>query len=317
MSAARKRPGHNEGTIVRALGRPPGAFSIVPDAIFFDTQLSEKARFVLAYFAGRPSGWVVTVSNLIQALGLSQSAWKRVRDELRDKKIVPHDHPKRFGGGRNFFTWQLDIDLSKYWLGQELSTEPSTVSDDGSHRPFSIDGKRSITNTNLSIQKPPRARARGGAPAPQALAGGGEEIGHQDLLELGRGLGLAEAPAQRFARAASGVGGEQLALLSGQLPTALANARNQAALAVHLAKLAAQGCLTPSGPAAAAPTPEAQALGRLEILAGRSLLEPGAGGRRWLVEVGGMVRGGDGLLQPPKVAAALVARLDGGELDLE
>lgn len=115
---------NNEGCIVRPQGRPPTAFSVVPDTILRDRSLTPRARLVLAYVAGRPQNWTITVGDLTRSLGLSNSTWHRTRDELRQAGIIPSDHPKRLGGGVNPFTWILDLDLLRYYL----STEPSTAS---------------------------------------------------------------------------------------------------------------------------------------------------------------------------------------------
>lgn len=160
MEKTKKFLTNNEGVIVRPLGKPRTNFSVVPDSILLDVGLSGRARLVLVYIAGRPEGWVTTVTDIQRQLGLTVSQWKLTRDELRNAGIVPLDHPKRLGGGVNRFTWVLDVFLERYYLSTShpLKTDDAHPSEtaDRSHQPFSIDGKTTDYQQELiNRRKPP------------------------------------------------------------------------------------------------------------------------------------------------------------------
>lgn len=57
-------------------------FSAVPDNILTNKYLSTTARLVLAYLVGRPENWTIYVSQVQNALGISESRWASARREL-------------------------------------------------------------------------------------------------------------------------------------------------------------------------------------------------------------------------------------------
>lgn len=321
-----RRFNNNEGCIVRPIGRPGTSFGIVPDLILLDERLSHRARIVIGYVAGRPIGWIVTIEDLKRQLGLSGSAWQRVRDELRSVGIIPRNHPIRLGGGRNQFTWVLNIDLAQYYLsapspslGDGVIHNPSPGLGDGSHRPPAIDGGRVINNRNSSTSPPSRARAR-------EVVGGGNQVDQKDedalaladVLAAATAAGLGPGAARRCASAAAGASPAQRELLKLALAGGLSGANDRAALAVYLSKVAARGGLettSGSGPASeGGMSQEFQSRERLKTLAGGRITSPT--GEVWSVEDGGQVRlAGPGLILHPAAAARLLERLNAGELD--
>lgn len=58
-------------------------FSAVPDDVLTDKRLSLAARAALAYIIGRPDGWHYYVAQIRSALGVSDAAWRRIREEMR------------------------------------------------------------------------------------------------------------------------------------------------------------------------------------------------------------------------------------------
>lgn len=150
---------HNEGTIVRPIGRPARGFSIVPDSILCDASLSPAGRLILAYLAGRPDGWVACVTDICRKLGLTEKQWRGARGQLRSAGVIPEDHPKRIGGGATKFSWVLDVHLDKYCseLSTGLSTGHPTKRADGFHPPFPMDGVKEDNQQEKkeTMDKPP------------------------------------------------------------------------------------------------------------------------------------------------------------------
>lgn len=312
---------------MRARGRPLTSFSTVPDVLLGDTSLSLAARLVLAYIIGRPPHWVATVTDIQRTLGIPETTWRRLRDELRKAGVVPVDHPKRFGGGRNEFSWVLDVDLSRFWPG--LSTTPPAKLADGSHPPFSMDGKRRINSSREPTEKtPPLARERA------RVDGGGREIqvyqADSRALSLAMDLGLGDDATARCARLAASATPAQLAILQGAIERARARQwegiEDLEAWAKGMFKRAGTGALSagikPAGGHGAAaeppkPSVETEARQRLAAMAGRRLVEPRPEGRTWEIEAGGHLRANEGRLLHPSDAARLLAKLDADELHLD
>lgn len=244
---AKKYLMHNEGTIVRPHGKPLTAFSVVPDAILMDASLSAAARLVLTYIAGRPPGWVATVTDIKKKLSFSESQWKSARDALKQAGIIPLDHPKRMGGGVNRFSWVLDLLMERYYLStahpsETADAQPSKIAD-GSHQRFSMDGKvadyqEEFTNT----KKPPTPTGAA------AESGGGVVVFDVDQRAGHTGLkvqleGLTSAELLRVERALADASANQVQLFSKIWDSSKAAARSPVALAIALAKLAAKGHL--------------------------------------------------------------------------
>lgn len=228
---------------MRPMGKPRTNFSVVPDSILLDVGLSGRARLVLVYIAGRPEGWVTTVTDIQRRLGLTVSQWKLTRDELRNARIVPLDHPKRLGGGVNRFTWVLDVFLERYYLSTSypLKTDDAHPSEtaDGSHQPFSIDGKTTDYQQAFinRIKKPP---TEGGVSRPVVVSDVDE--GEAGAVVL---AGLTAGESRRVRAALAGASEAQVSLFVDAWESQRATARSPAGLAVGLAKLAAKDALSP------------------------------------------------------------------------
>lgn len=59
------------------------SFSVVPDDVFKDKNMSELGRLVTAFLIGRPDGWLVRVSWVMKEIGLSEARWRRARLEMQ------------------------------------------------------------------------------------------------------------------------------------------------------------------------------------------------------------------------------------------
>lgn len=62
--------------------RRRASFSIVDDRLFCDKRLDLDTRMVAAWMLGRPDGWIIRITHMQKALGISECVWKRVRQQL-------------------------------------------------------------------------------------------------------------------------------------------------------------------------------------------------------------------------------------------
>ena len=60
------------------------AWSAVPDDILQDKRMSLKARAVLAWIVGRHPDWVLYIRQMQHLLGMTETMWKSIRNELED-----------------------------------------------------------------------------------------------------------------------------------------------------------------------------------------------------------------------------------------
>ncbi len=98
-----------EYNVGRVIGTPldgPEGFARVPNWIF-SLQLSEQARLLLAWAAGRPPRWEPTVGNIRSELGFGKDKWRRLVGELGPLEVIIQS--KSRSGGRT--THSLIIDL--------------------------------------------------------------------------------------------------------------------------------------------------------------------------------------------------------------
>lgn len=96
---------YNVGRIIL----PPeevGGFSRVPNWVF-SLPLSDQARLLLAWAAGRPRGWIPTVKDIRQTLDFGKDKWRRLAAELEPLEVIVQS--KARSGGRT--THSLIIDL--------------------------------------------------------------------------------------------------------------------------------------------------------------------------------------------------------------
>ena len=300
---------HNDGTVVRPRGRPACSFSVVPDSVLIDTSLSPTARLILAYVVGKPDGWVVCVTDVCKQLGLTNSQWRTARDNLRKAGVIPADHPKRVGGGPHKFTWVLDLMLERYYLAQsKLSTgHPSKIAD-GSHQRFPIDGKPSDKQEELTNNKKPPTKE--GMAAAFCLTDEGAEE---------RLPGLTKAQRQRVTKALAGASAQQAANFFEILKNRRATARDEVALAVSLAKLAAKGDLEADSTAPGEIDPPT--VNYHEICLKHSgwtgkLIGPGGPVATAQSLDFGLLRGPENLFFATKESALFWLRVDAGELTL-
>lgn len=89
------------------------SFSIVPDSLIMDKKLRIDTRLLLGYLGGRPGGWEPHVGQLCRAIGLTDWAWRQIKDELKQNKImIEFECQSR---GATGFQWVMEIDLSRYF----------------------------------------------------------------------------------------------------------------------------------------------------------------------------------------------------------
>lgn len=280
---------------------------MVPDSVLTDTSLSPTARLILAYVVGKPDGWVVCVTDVCKQLGLTNSQWRTARDNLRTAGVIPADHPKRVGGGPNKFSWVLDLMLERYYLGQsKLSTgHPSKIADEA-HQRFPIDGKPADKQQEVTSKKKPPAR---------------EEMAAAFCLtdEEERLPGLTKAQQKRVLTALAGADTKQADTFFTIFKNRRGSARDEVALAVSLAKLAAKGELEVDGtePDKLAPPP----INYLEICMSHSHWTGKLIGPRGIVAVAkaedrGLLRDLEQSIFAPKESADYWLQVDSGELSL-
>lgn len=94
----------NKGTRIKfQTGR---AFSIVPDEILTNKNLSMTARVVLAYLIGRGRGWIFWVKQVQSALGLSENRWAGARREL---EVAGYLKQSKTQGEAGRWVWELEV----------------------------------------------------------------------------------------------------------------------------------------------------------------------------------------------------------------
>ncbi len=74
------------------------AWSPVPDDILEDTRMSLKARAVMAWIVGRPSNWILYIRQMQRALGMTETIWKSVRNELETAGYYRQERVRRADG---------------------------------------------------------------------------------------------------------------------------------------------------------------------------------------------------------------------------
>jgi len=96
---------YNVGQIIPSPHGDDG-YSHVPNWIF-GLALSDQARLLLAWAAGRPKGWVPMVKDIQQALGFGKDKWRRLVAELQPFGVIAQMRARE--DGRT--THSLTIDL--------------------------------------------------------------------------------------------------------------------------------------------------------------------------------------------------------------
>lgn len=154
------------------------AYSSVPDDILTNKSLSVPARLVLAYMIGRPDGWVIYVSQICHAIGISTGGkWRRVRNELEKAGYFRQVRERGVDGK---IKWQHEVTddptiLSKSTDGDPSYQNPLMVKPSdgetihGGRQDITIGLEHRIKTKDCSSTARASARARGGnAAAPQS-----------------------------------------------------------------------------------------------------------------------------------------------------
>lgn len=100
------------GAIIRVKKRAK-SFSIVPDLLIQDKRLRIDSRLWLAYVGGRPDGWAPAVGQTCRAIGLTDWAWRQIKEELLQQKILTEF--ECISVGADGFKWVMEIDLDRYF----------------------------------------------------------------------------------------------------------------------------------------------------------------------------------------------------------
>lgn len=83
-----------------------GPFSVVPNEILKNSNLSFAARVTMAYMVGRPDNWKFYVKHVCKTLGIGAAQWKAVRKELVKAGYVRQVRSK---GTQGRFVWSLEV----------------------------------------------------------------------------------------------------------------------------------------------------------------------------------------------------------------
>ena len=100
------------GSIIRVKKRAK-SFSIVPDALIQDKSLRIDTRLWLAYVGGRPEGWEPRVGQTCRAIGMTDWAWRQIKEDLLKHKILTEFECTSVGAAG--FKWVMEIDLDRYF----------------------------------------------------------------------------------------------------------------------------------------------------------------------------------------------------------
>ncbi|NHQ82927.1 hydantoinase B/oxoprolinase family protein [Chromobacterium vaccinii] len=81
-------------------------FSVVPNEILKNSDLSFAARVTMAYMVGRPENWKFYVQHVCKTLGIGSAQWKAVRKELVKAGYMRQTRSKDAQGR---FAWSLEV----------------------------------------------------------------------------------------------------------------------------------------------------------------------------------------------------------------
>ena len=77
------------------------AFQVIPNALIFDSRLSDRARFIYVYMAAKPSGWEFYLGNMAKELHIGIETIRKYIGELVDygwlEKRGQHNADGKFG----------------------------------------------------------------------------------------------------------------------------------------------------------------------------------------------------------------------------
>ena len=94
---------------------------MVPNLVFSDVLIIERARLVCAWWVGRPPTWSVTMSGTAAAVGFTEYKWREVSRELLEAGILV----SRRIGGKGVITWVHVVDLRRFYPPADVVTELS------------------------------------------------------------------------------------------------------------------------------------------------------------------------------------------------
>lgn len=63
--------------------RPQACFTLIPNALISDRRLSSDTKIVLMYLASKPQGWLARVSEIRDALSISDHRWREITAQLK------------------------------------------------------------------------------------------------------------------------------------------------------------------------------------------------------------------------------------------
>lgn len=147
-------------------------FGQVPDAVLEDRSISLEARAVVAYLVGRSDGFRISVGRLCFVLGIKDSRWRRIRQEMEAARYFLQT---RHHSADGTFWWTNEV----FDVPYDPATIPPKSTDGQPTGGDAIHGKptdlpEGVLHTDSTIAregaaKPPPTRA--GA---RALSGGGQ-----------------------------------------------------------------------------------------------------------------------------------------------
>lgn len=84
-------------------------YSIVPNSIFEDKELSINAKICIAWLIGRPSGWYLIISQMCSALNISERQWATAKKELIASGLFEQKKIKKPDGKYEWNHWWVTI----------------------------------------------------------------------------------------------------------------------------------------------------------------------------------------------------------------
>lgn len=157
-------------------------FGQVPDTILEDRSISLETRAVLGYLVGRSEGFRISVGRLCFILGIKDSRWRRIRQEMETARYYRQTRRRHADGT---FSWGNEVFDEPY----DPSTIPPKPTDGKPTRGEAIHGKPTDLPYGVHHKDSTIAREGAASPPPGArdarelsgMAGGGRvgKGGHQ------------------------------------------------------------------------------------------------------------------------------------------
>lgn len=84
-------------------------YSIVPNLILERKDLSAVAKICIAWLIGRPPGWHLIISHMLNSLDISEAQWAKAKKELIKAGLFEQEKLKKPDGKIEWFHWWFTI----------------------------------------------------------------------------------------------------------------------------------------------------------------------------------------------------------------